>query len=694
MVIAFRQVAFMQHTLIWDARDIFLPWRYFVSECLRNGVFPAWDPYQQCGYPFFADPQSGVWYPVALLVALPARYSVYLFNAEFIFTIAAGGMGMFRLIKTFDLSEEAALLGAFCFSACGFYISNAEHLSWAISATWIVWLFWAYRKLLQSGRIGYAMLGALFQFLLLSGGYPAFLIVSSYILLVLFAGAAIANRGRFITLVKGNVIFAVAFVLLAWPCLYSLSGSAHFMTRGVGVTLAKANMSPFSPRSMLSLLVPFASLKNDVFYLTDISMRNAYIGIVGLAFMLSSVLLPGKKWRWGVLVISVFCLVVSFGAYVPLRGWLYSYVPMMNLFRFPSLFRLFFIIGFVVLAAGAFHELTTTGRQYIARFRWVVLGLLAIVVGLLGYELLQHGLAGNYSLFFTDINEFIHNAAMHHLVIAQAAIQVLFLLVLLLLVQRRGGAYFTARNLLLLCALDMVVATQLNMYGTVTDKEHCATIHAAMRKAPAGFPVPDIHAPVNARNDDRMREQMKPLTANLNNFCKNIATDSYSPFILSQFDSLSESRIKDSVWANPFMYLSYEVLPLRQGVVLPSKTAAVMSVQDMSALGNYPMQHTAGDGVQVRSFVPGKVAATVTLGSAALLVLQQVNYPGWQVQIDGRQVPHYTSAYCNITVPVPAGTHEVTFGFLPRNLHLIAGIYIATMLGFILSLFLFRKQLF
>jgi hypothetical protein len=224
-VVAYWQVALMQHSLIWDARDIFLPWRFFISDCLRNGVMPVWNPYQQSGYPFFADPQSGMWYPVAQLMALFGRYSVYLFNAEFVLTVAAGGWGMYRLTSSFSLSRHAALFGGITFVASGFYVSNAEHLSWAISASCMVWLFWAYRMLLITGRLGYALLGALFLFLVLTGGYPAFLIVSGYLLAGFFIGSLIANRTRRSAVVRGNILFTVVFAVLAVPVIYAFAAS-------------------------------------------------------------------------------------------------------------------------------------------------------------------------------------------------------------------------------------------------------------------------------------------------------------------------------------------------------------------------------------------------------------------------------------------------------------------------------------
>jgi len=694
--VAYWQLSLLQRTLVWDARDVFFPWRFFSSECLRNGILPAWNPYEQCGYPFYADPGSGAWYPLAILFGLPARYSVYIFNLEFITTIIIGGAGIFRLIRTFSVSSEAALFGAICFTASGFFVGNAEHLSWVISAAWIVWLLWAYRMLLETSKYGYALLCAVFLYMLLSGGYPAFLIIVCYILLALFIATIISGKDNHarISLLKGNAVFALSFLLLAAGCLYSFTESAHFITRGDGVTLARANASPFSPQSMLTLLLPFAGLKNDVFFHTDISMRNGYFGMIGLALSLTSLLLPlARKYRV-VAVISFLCLLISFGAYLPLRGLLYQYVPLMNLFRFPSIFRLFFIIGVIVLASRAFQQLTEQEPRFLLRLKGVVLLLIAALVALAGYETYRHGFTASYKLLFSDPHQFISQSVFYQHIIIQSVVQLVLMGTLFFLVQFRGARYLSAASLLLLCAADMAIATQLNMYGTITDKESCSEIHNSTRQLERGFPVPDIRVAMNARNDDALRKKMQPLVSNLNNFCKNPASDGVIPFILASYDSLAESSVKDSVWANPYVYLSYSTSLLKAGGRLATRNECAVALPDYERMKSMRLAADVTDRVEVLSFVPGGVSVATHTANAAILVLQQANYPGWKAYVDDAPVLHFTSAYTNISLLLPSGDHKVLFHFEPRYLSLLIMLSMGSLCGIIVSLVLFRKRLF
>jgi hypothetical protein len=442
---------------------------------------------------------------------------------------------------------------------------------------------------------------------------------------------------------------------------------------------------------LLSLLTPFATLKNDEFFSTDISMRNAYMGLLGLAFLLVSVALPGmRRWR-GIAVGSVVCLLVSFGPALPLRAWLYHYVPLMDLFRFPSLFRLFFLIGAVLIASGAFHVLMATGRVYVGRVRVVVLALLVVTGALVGYAGYRNGGPGNCQELFVNMSEFIHKAAFRQLIIVQGTVQLVFLMVFLFLLWWQQGRYFTSRVLLVLAVADMVTATQFNMYGTVIDKERCADIHRAIRTAPTGFPLPDMASGINTRNDDAMRPRMKPLTANLNNFCKNIATDSYSPFILSRFDMLAESPVHDSAWVNPVLYLAYGAVPEVPGVALPSRRHVAV---DSKTFQSIPFGYDTNDAVRLTAFRPGHISASVQVAHDALLVLQQVNFPGWHVEVDGHRVMHLTGNYCYPVVRIPAGSHTVVYHFAPRLLQIMLVWYLVSLAALGAILIVFRRRLF
>jgi hypothetical protein len=67
---------------------------------------------------------------------------------------------------------------------------------------------------------------------------------------------------------------------------------------------------------------------------------------------------------------------------------------------------------------------------------------------------------------------------------------------------------------------------------------------------------------------------------------------------------------------------------------------------------------------------PGQIIASVTTDTGGLLVLRQFAYPGWHVDVDGRETALIPTNRFFIGVNVPPGTHQVNFSFEPSHWHI------------------------
>lgn len=67
----------LDHRVIpWDSKDQFYPFARFISESIRSGQLPFWNPYVYAGYPMVSDPQSLMFSPLAagmMLILLACR---------------------------------------------------------------------------------------------------------------------------------------------------------------------------------------------------------------------------------------------------------------------------------------------------------------------------------------------------------------------------------------------------------------------------------------------------------------------------------------------------------------------------------------------------------------------------------------------------------------------------------------------
>ena len=60
LMVLFYPAIMQQAALQWDATEIYLPWKNFITEQWRHGFLPLWNPYISGGFPLHGDP--GTWY--------------------------------------------------------------------------------------------------------------------------------------------------------------------------------------------------------------------------------------------------------------------------------------------------------------------------------------------------------------------------------------------------------------------------------------------------------------------------------------------------------------------------------------------------------------------------------------------------------------------------------------------------------
>ena len=132
---AYFQVAFLQESLKWDNLDSYLPMRYFVSECLRNTMFPLWLPYQGLGCPIFGDLISTN-YPEAVFTGRLIVYDNIVLQLFFMVYIFLAGIGMYKLSRAAenhgrDVSYSRSRLfpvGFFCRKRTAYSVHHQRRL--------------------------------------------------------------------------------------------------------------------------------------------------------------------------------------------------------------------------------------------------------------------------------------------------------------------------------------------------------------------------------------------------------------------------------------------------------------------------------------------------------------------------------------------------------------------------------------
>jgi hypothetical protein len=675
-VLAMMPLAQFIHPLKYDMIDQAYPWRYFIGQCLQEGILPLWNPYQLLGSPIHADPQSSAWYPVTWFFGYISGYNIYTISIDFLLHIFLAGTGMFYLARKLDLRNETAFLMGISYMLSGFFIGNAQHFMWIISGTWIPFILGAFLQLRKEPSLFSAIRLGLPFFMIMTGGYPAFIFLTLYLLLLIFIlfvyedlrGKDYRRLRHFVAFLCISAVFTILAGMVVITSIYHLPSA---MTRGSGVTLAQALFGAFTPQSFISFILPFASVRDMEFYNTDLSMSNSYFGLIILVFFITGLMMRKTRLINLLLAWGLFCLAASVGSALPLREFLYHYVPFMNLFRFPALFRLFFILSFIVVSGFAFNNWLKDGGIYSRRIKISLISVSLIITAFMAYALV-HGNLDFADFLQNQLFIFSEESRIVQHILFQGLLQLIILIIFFLLITKWRNAKYMLAGFIILCGIDMVMASRLNgPYTLYTQRFKSVDIYEHAKHFPDGFPPPGTN-PV-MENKDTKGLAFQALWRNLNIFHKQVSYEGYNPLHLKGFEDLADNHpaLFVTILQNPLVYLANKVSPLDSLMIHEAahdydRKRVYFEKEEYNSLSVVGCRLSTDDTVMVSGFSPMEIKVVSRTNDRALVNLLQNNYYGWRATIDGEPAKIYTGNMSFLSVVVPAGEHEVVFIYDPK----------------------------
>ena len=352
------------------------PNAHYLKEALfERGELPFWSSTILSGYPFWANPLSGMWYPpgwLALILPLPLG-----FNLLVILHLLWGGLGFYMLLRQDGTSHYAALLGALAFEAMPKLVAHfgAGHLSLLYAVPWTPWLLFVHQSWYSRGR-GLDEVepgGGRWTRLIDLVSQPGFILAVIFLADVrwlafsgvLWLGYAISGHlqliahshksdfNQFMAKVTDLLLQILLAICLSAPALFPFVAYVTSSTRRALLPNEALTLS-LPPEHLLGLMFPDMGGSHE---------WVLYPGF-GILFLAIVVLVGGVKqgrknfWSW-VLVLS---LVYSLGSYIPGLAVL-ARLPGFSLMRVPS--RALFLSGmaFAVVAAYATDVLVNTPER-------------------------------------------------------------------------------------------------------------------------------------------------------------------------------------------------------------------------------------------------------------------------------------------------------------------------------------------
>ena len=700
--LAFSQVIGFQHPMVYDMTDCFYPWRFHIGECLQNGVLPFWNPYQDLAYPIHADPSSGAWYPMVWLIGSTLGYSVRTIGLEFFLHVFLAGVGMLHLCKTFRFDPRIAWVAAISYMLCGLFVSNAQHLPYIISAAWLPFLLSHYFRMILQKRLQNGFYAGLFLSFMITGGYPAFVIILFYFFLVttLFYFIREWKEAKKIPLpfIFRKLLFASTGVVFSLGLLISVIQVSPHLSRLEGFSLEQVLYSHFGPSAFITFITPYAAAHFHEFFDSDISMVNGYFGLAMFVFFLLGIFCKKSVELKLLFALALFSLLAAVGDSLPLRAFLYHYVPGMGVFRFPAVFRIFFMLPAILLAANYLNSLIdgkniATKRLFIPIISTAFLLLIVLIILRLNGPLGLKAFAKNVVWAEWEHGTIRQHIAFH--IVLQILLLACFALVIKLIRTPRIQHVLLATIL----AFDLILAVQLNGRHTVYYPQITASeAHADTDNLPKGFPLP--HSKTLAESAAR-RSPGRAYWQNYHIFLKEVTADGFNSFSLGNYERLEAEYpfIYKSMQQNSLVFLSDLTGSLydmkndnNDSIYVPNKV--YLSSSDLKTIPISALKLDSSAAASLVRFSANNFKIATQNTHASVLTIMQKFYPGWKVFIDGKESEIQVSNLNFMSVSLEKGDHNVEFRYSNPSLkwiYILQFILVPiTLLAALLSIFRYK----
>lgn len=333
-----------------------LPNAEFLRQSLLQGTVPLWSPLLFGGYPFAANPLSGLHYPpgwLALIFPLPLG-----FNLVTALHLFVAGLGMALFLKREGMGDGSALMAGVVFQAMPKLMAHyaAGHLTLVYAVCLTPWVLWAEQKRHEKNSVLFWKIlpGVILALITLAdirwAPYSAILWFA-YALRRFILRRKSAPTARFLPWVGGVILQGLVIAILAAPLWLPLLEMVPLTTRAqmtaadrIGISLPAANL--------LGLFIPSMG---------SYAEWECYAGALPWLFLIFTLAVPDlrrKVWFW--LGLCMVSLVAALGEVIPGYAFL-SGLPGFSLLRVPA--RTLFLSGF------AFAVLAGYALEYLSQAR-------------------------------------------------------------------------------------------------------------------------------------------------------------------------------------------------------------------------------------------------------------------------------------------------------------------------------------
>jgi hypothetical protein len=363
-----------------DLASLIYPNYRFAAESLRAGDLPLWNPYIQAGAPFAADIQSGLLYPVNLIVFLASpRVSYRLVEALALFHVWLAGALAYACARGFGWSRGGALAGGITYALSDYFVVHIGNLNLIAGAAWLPLLLLGAHRAALAARPG-SSAQPVRRWTAVGAFALAMAALAGHVQPLLFAGAILAltalthgfararERREWRQLAALAAALGAIALLGLGAAAVQLIPAAELTGQSIRAEIPYEKPIEYSlpPEQLISLLVPgFFGRGPDAYWGQWLRTEAGYAGVLPL--VLAGVYLVLRLRRGGLTVwliglVGATGLLVALGGYTALYGLLYRFLPVFGSLRASARTIVLADLAIALLAAGGLAVLTKPQR--------------------------------------------------------------------------------------------------------------------------------------------------------------------------------------------------------------------------------------------------------------------------------------------------------------------------------------------
>ncbi len=357
-------------TIPWDAKAQFAPQVQFLASSIARGESPFWNPFAFAGHPQIADPQSLIFSPPFLILALVnAAPSLRAIDSAVLLMVLGCGFGILWLVRDLGWHWAGAVIAAlgFCFGAAMAW--RLQHFGQVLSMAYLPFALLFLKRGLERQSPFYGLgAGIMTAFIVLGRDQVGLLCVYALAGYVAWYFASADSFGdtlrRSIKPLGAGLFSGVVLVMVPLILTLLLAGQSN----RPAIDYPGAAAGSLHPAQFVTAIIPhiygaagemekywgppsFTWLGTGLY--TAQNVGQMYLGAIPI-LLLTVGTLRGVLWHRDVRYFTIAMVLVTLyglGGYTPVFRLFYELLPGVKLYRRPA-DAVFLMGGFASILAG------------------------------------------------------------------------------------------------------------------------------------------------------------------------------------------------------------------------------------------------------------------------------------------------------------------------------------------------------